>query len=88
MAALIGVFVAVALGAWLLAIASALSIVSMAPPGSRIACYFDLGAWRFRKILALIGPQAAKPIDRYKLAFAIFFCAVLAIALSAILAAS
>jgi hypothetical protein len=85
---LLPVFVAIAVCAWGAAVWSALAIVQLAPRGTKIARYYDLGFWRFGKIASALGPAAAPHLARYRTAFMVFFGAILAVALTAIIASS
>ena len=78
MAAFLVLIMIVAVGAWLVAAVSAISLVGLAPAGSRLATLFDLGWWRFATIESRIGPSAHSPIARYRKSFIVFFLCVLA----------
>jgi hypothetical protein len=67
----------VAVGAWIVALLSALSIVGLAPAGQRMSTWFALGWWRFDKVEAATGPAALPHIRRYAMAFAALFLAIL-----------
>jgi hypothetical protein len=76
----VGLIVIVALGAWVVALTSALSIVGLVPAGQRLKSWFALGGWRFDEIRA-VGGEAVEPhLRRYQLAFAAFFAVVIAAA--------
>jgi hypothetical protein len=66
-----------AVGAWVVAVMSALSIIGLAPKGQKIAAYYALGWWRFAKVEAIAGPAAAPHIGRYRKAFLVFFASIL-----------
>ena len=68
----------VAVAAWLVAAASAVTLLGRAPLGGRFATLMDLGWWRFNAIEGRIGPAAQVPIARYRKAFFLFFACVLA----------
>lgn len=85
--ALISVVAAIAVASWCVAVFSALSIVGMAPSGQKISTYFALGWWRFAQVESVAGPAAIPHIARYRKAFYVFFGCILAIAVTAILAA-
>ena len=74
---LAGIIGLVAIGAWIVAVMSALSIVQLAPAGQRMSIWFTLGWWRFDKIRAATGPAADPHIKRYVRAFMVFFAAIL-----------
>ncbi len=67
----------VAVGAWIVALVSALSIIGLAPAGQRMSTWFALGWWRFDKVEAVTGPGAVPHIKRYVWAFTAFFVAIL-----------
>ncbi len=67
-----------AAASWLVAVASAVSLVGQAPSGGRFATLMDLGWWRFAAIEGRIGAAARAPIARYRKAFLVFFACVLA----------
>jgi hypothetical protein len=74
---LAGIAGTIAVGAWIVAVVSALQIVRLVPAGKRLSAWFDLGWWRFDNIRAVAGPAADPLIKRYVLSFAAFFVAVL-----------
>jgi hypothetical protein len=74
---LAGIAGTVAVGAWIVAVVSALQIVRLAPAGQRLSTWFSLGWWRFDRIRAVAGPAANPLIKRYVWSFATFFAAVL-----------
>jgi hypothetical protein len=82
-----GIAGTVAVGAWIVALASALQIVRLAPAGQRLSVWFTLGWWRFDKIRAIAGPAANPLIRRYVWAFATFFVAVVFIIVISLLVA-
>nr|WP_295468531.1 hypothetical protein [Mesorhizobium sp.] len=67
-----------AVAAWLVAAASAVTILGRAPSGGRFATLMDLGWWRFSAIEGRIGPASRAPVARYRKAFLVFFACVLA----------
>jgi hypothetical protein len=67
-----------AIAAWLVAAASAVTLLGRAPQGGRFATLMDLGWWRFNAIEGRIGPAAQAPIARYRKAFLLFFVCVFA----------
>ena len=69
---LIPLLAILAVGSWLVAVFSALSLVSLAPKGEKITAYFALGWWRFDKVRAIVGPKADTYITRYRTAFLVF----------------
>lgn len=83
----IGVLALAAVGAWAVAVLSALSIVGLAPKGRKLSAYFALGRWRFGEVEAIAGPAAAPHIARYKKAFMAFFACILATAVVIVLIA-
>jgi hypothetical protein len=84
MTAMLTVIFLLAAAAWLVAVASALSLVGIAPSGGKFDTLMDLGWWRFGAIEARIGPSARTHIKRYRLAFMAFFLIVLVVAVAAI----
>jgi hypothetical protein len=74
---LAGIAGTVAVGAWIVAVVSALQIVRLAPAGQRLSAWFTLGWWRFDRIRSVAGPAANPLIKRYVWSFAAFFVAVL-----------
>ena len=74
---LAGIIGVVAIGAWIVAVISALSIVQLAPAGQKMSIWFTLGWWRFDKIRAATGPAADPHIKRYVRAFLVFFAAII-----------
>ena len=84
MLAIVTVLASLAAIAWLIAVASALSLVVMAPSGGRFATLTDLGWWRFGAIEARIGPSARPRLTLYRNAFLAFFLLVLVVALASI----
>lgn len=78
MRAVVSIIGLAAIVAWAFAAWSAMSLVSIAPRGGRLATLSDLGWWRFAAIEARIGPSAKTPIDRYRKAFVAFFLCILA----------
>jgi hypothetical protein len=78
MAAFLVLILVLAAAAWLTAVVSALSLVGLAPSGSRFATLNDLGRWRFGSIETRIGSAALAPMARYRMAFVVFFLCVLA----------
>lgn len=67
-----------AVAAWLVAAASAVTLLGRAPSGGRFATLMDLGWWRFSAIEGRIGPASRAPVARYRKAFLVFFACVLA----------
>jgi len=76
----IGVIVIVAVGAWVVALFSALAIVGLVPAGQRLKSWFALGGWRFDEIRSVGGAAVEPHLRRYQLAFAAFFVVVIAAA--------
>jgi hypothetical protein len=74
---LAGIIGVVAIGAWIVAVTSALSIAQLAPAGQRMSTWFTLGWWRFDKVRAATGPAADPHIKRYIRAFVVFFAAIM-----------
>ena len=74
---LAGILGTVAVGAWIVAVVSALSIVQLAPAGQRMSLWFTLGWWRFDRVRAATGSAADPHIKRYVLACVVFFIAIL-----------
>lgn len=75
MSALLGVIVLFALLALVLAVRQAIAITRLAPASEQIGSFFPLGWWKFSKLDAKAGPQAAAPLAIYKravIAFLIF----------------
>ena len=68
-----------ALGAWGMAVFSAISLVSLAPKGEKLSTYFALGWWRFQTIRTRIGPAADPHLQRYRLAFLGFFSLIVGV---------
>ena len=68
-----------AFGAWVTAVFSAISLVSLAPKGQKLSTYFALGWWRFETIRTRIGPAAEPHLRRYRLVFIGFFAMILGI---------
>jgi hypothetical protein len=68
----------VAVGAWIVALVSALSILNLVPSGQKLSAWFQIGWWQFDKIKAVAGPAAEPHIKRYTMAFLTFFGAILA----------
>lgn len=71
-----------AIGAWLVAVWSAISVVRLAPPGQKVRAYFNLGWWRFAKVRASIGPAAEPHIIRFRRAFYVFFAVIASVFLA------
>ena len=82
MQAVVSIIGLAAVAAWVLVVWSAMTLVSIAPRGGRLATLNDLGFWRFAAIEARVGPDALTPIDRYRKAFIAFFLCILAGALA------
>ncbi len=76
----IGLIVIVALGAWVVALTSALSIVGLVPAGQKLKSWFALGGWRFDQVRAIGGAAVEPHLKRFQLAFAAFFAVVIAAA--------
>jgi hypothetical protein len=74
---LVGVAGLLVVVAWIVAIMSAIQIVSLAPKGEKIRTYGQLGWWQFDKIRATIGPAADQPIRAYQRAFIVFIVIVI-----------
>jgi hypothetical protein len=77
-----------AVGAWMVAVYSAIAVVRLAPPGQRLSAYFNLGWWRFAKVRSAIGPAADPHINRFRYAFYVYLAVIAAIvaALAALVA--
>ena len=86
-AIVIGVLLLVALTAWAAAAFSALSIVALAPPGSKLTSYFQLGLGRFTTLEAALGVKAVPHLRRYRTALISFMACVIAGAAVSILLA-
>ena len=71
-----------AIGAWLVAVWSAISVVRLAPPGQKVRAYFNLGWWQFAKARASIGPAAEPHIIRFRRAFYVFFAVIASVILA------
>lgn len=78
---LIGIVGTAAIGAWLVAAVTGIQIAMKMPAGQRLSGFYDLGWWRFAKIEAAAGPAVAPLSRRYRMAFAVFFGAVLCLIL-------
>ncbi len=78
MATFLVLIMIVAVGAWLVAAVSAVTLVGRAPSGGRFATLMDFGWWRFSAIEGRIGPASRAPVARYRKAFLVFFACVLA----------
>jgi hypothetical protein len=63
--------------AWAIALLTALSVVRLAPPGQKLASYFQLGWWRFAALEQRLGPPVLPLITRYRRAFFVFFGVIL-----------
>ncbi len=74
---LIGAAGLLVIGAWTLAIISAIQIVSLAPKGEKIRVYGQLGWWQFDRIRATVGPAAEQPMRTYRRAFIVFIVIVI-----------
>ncbi len=68
----------VAAAAWLVAVASMVKLVGLAPEGTRFSTMHDPGWWQFSKIEGRIGRPAHGPITRYRKANLVFFLGVVA----------
>lgn len=83
MSVLLGVIMLFAILSAVVAVVQAIAITRLAPASEQIASFFPLGWWKFSKLDAKAGPQAAVPLAIYKravIAFLIFL--VLGLALS------
>ena len=69
-----------AFGAWVTAVFSAISLVSLAPKGQKLSTYFALGWWRFETIRTRIGPAAEPHLKHYRTAFILFFAVIISMA--------
>lgn len=78
--AAISLIVIVAVGAWSVALWSALAIVGLVPAGQKWKSWFALGGWRFDEIRSVGGVAVEPHLKRYQLAFAAFFAVVIAAA--------
>ena len=76
----IGIIVIAAVGAWVVVVMSALSIVRLMPAGQKLKSWFALGGWRFDEIRAVGGAAVEPHLKRFQLAFAAFFLVVIATA--------
>ena len=74
---LIGLLVAVSVGAWVVALMAALQVVALVPAGERLKSWFALGGWRFGEIRSAGGPSVEPHLRRYRLAFFVFFAVVI-----------
>ncbi|MEO6015385.1 MAG: hypothetical protein ABIQ30_17590 [Devosia sp.] len=70
---------------WVVAIISAIQIVGLAPKGSKMKIYGQLGWWRFDQIRAIVGPAGEKPIQAYQRSFMVFIILVVVAAVGATL---
>ena len=86
-AIVIGALLLVALTAWAAAAFSALSIVTLAPRGSKLKSYFQLGLCRFATLEAALGARAVPHLRRYRTALISFMTCVIAGAAVSILLA-
>ncbi|MCB1379518.1 MAG: hypothetical protein KDK89_14300 [Alphaproteobacteria bacterium] len=71
-----------AVGAWLLAAWSAISVVRLAPQGQKFRAYLNLGWFRFGRVRELVGQAAEPHIRRYCYAFYIFFAVIISVMLA------
>jgi hypothetical protein len=76
----IALIVIVAVGAWGVALWSALAIVGLVPAGQKMKSWFALGGWRFDEIRSVGGAAVEPHLKRFQLAFAAFFAVVIAAA--------
>lgn len=76
----LGVIGLFALLSWILAVISAIQIVSLAPRGTKIRNYYRLGWWKFADIRSDIGPAADVHIRTYQRAFIAFFVCIVLVA--------
>jgi hypothetical protein len=77
MQVLFGILVVVAIGAWCLAIWSAMTVWRMSPAGDRFGNYFRLGCWRFGVLEERLGPSVRPVLNRYRLGFILFLASIL-----------
>ncbi len=74
---LIGVAGLMVVMSWIVALVSAIQIVSLAPKGQKLRTYGQLGWWQFDKIRATVGSAADLPIRTYQRAFIAFLTLVI-----------
>jgi hypothetical protein len=74
---LLGVLGTLALFSWVVALISAIRVVSLAPKGKKFSVYGKLGWWKFDDIRALIGPTVEPHIRTYQRAFVAFIACVI-----------
>lgn len=75
MSILLGVIMLFAILSAVAAVVQAIAITRLAPASEQIGSFFPLGWWKFSKLEAKAGPQAAAPLAIYKravIAFVIF----------------
>ncbi|WP_423067725.1 hypothetical protein [Devosia sp. CN2-171] len=77
---LIALVAAAILGAWAVALMSAVQIIGLVPAGQRLKSWFALGGWRFGEIRAAGGPSVEPHLRRYQMAFLAFIVAVIGVA--------
>jgi hypothetical protein len=78
LAILVSLLSAVAFGAWIVALVSAISIWRMMPAGHRLKSLFSLGWLNFDSIRDIAGPEADRYTKRYVYALVVFFVAIAA----------
>jgi hypothetical protein len=63
--------------AWVIAVVSAIRIVSLAPKGRKLATYGRVGWWQFDAIRGELGTAVEPHITAYQRAFIAFFALIL-----------
>ena len=66
-----------ALGAWGVAVVSAIAVIQMAPPGDKLESYFQLGWLRLSTLRARLGPGVEPHLRRYRNALLSFLACIL-----------
>ena len=77
-AILVSLLSAVAFGAWIVALVSAISIWRIMPAGHKLKSLFSLGWLNFDSIRQTAGPAADRYTKRYVWALVVFFVAIAA----------
>ncbi|HEY9010490.1 MAG TPA: hypothetical protein VIN06_05695 [Devosia sp.] len=78
LAILVSLLAALAFGAWVVALAAALSIWRLMPAGHRLKSLFSLGWLNLDSIREIAGPEADRYTKRYVYALVVFFVAIAA----------
>ena len=75
-----------AIFSWVVALASAIRIVSFAPKGQRMRTYGRIGWWKFADIRTALGPAVDPNIQAYQRSFVAFFvCLIASIAIGSMM---